>query len=128
LLAILPGVSNAVSQAVSNAVSQFEKVRDQKAIDSPVSGIDRTVPNGRPLALIKTLTLNPSPKSGEGLDHPPRDRRNPAVLAPLRPPWEKGLGDEGNELIRARGLVSNAGNCSEIVPQTTVNQTVVMGR
>lgn len=38
LLAILPGVSN--------AVSQFEKVRDQKAIDSPVSGIDRLAQNG----------------------------------------------------------------------------------
>jgi len=61
----------------------------------------------RPLALIKTLTLNPSPDFGEGLDHPPRDRRNPAVLAPLHPPWEKGLGDEGNELIRARGLLSS---------------------
>ena len=62
----------------------------------------------RPLALIKTLTLNPSPDLGEGHDHPPRDRRNPAVLAPLRPPWEKGLGGEGKELIRARGLFVQA--------------------
>jgi len=33
---------------------------------------------------LQTLTLNPSPKPGEGL------------LASLLPAWEKGLGDEGS--------------------------------
>jgi len=49
----------------------------------------------RPLASIKTLTLNPSPKSGEGLENQQQNRRYSRFLAPLRPPWEKGLGDEG---------------------------------
>jgi len=49
----------------------------------------------RPLASIKTLTLNPSPKSGEGLGNQQRNRCNSRFLSPLRPPWEKGLGDEG---------------------------------
>ena len=49
----------------------------------------------RPLASIKTLTLNPSPKSGEGLEDPQPKRCHPLFLAPLRPSWEKGLGDEG---------------------------------
>lgn len=49
----------------------------------------------RPFVSIKTLTLNPSSKFGEGLDRQSRDRCNAMVLAPLRPPWEKELGDEG---------------------------------
>lgn len=32
------------------------------------------------------------------------------------------------ESIALCQTVSNAGNCSEIVPQTTVNRAVVMGR
>jgi len=40
--------------------------------------------------VYKTLTPSPSPKKGEG------DKKNLKMpLAPLHPPWEKGLGDEG---------------------------------
>ncbi len=38
------------------------------------------------------LTPSPSPKEGEG-------NRKDFLLAPLLPPWEKGLGDEGKPLL-----------------------------
>jgi hypothetical protein len=39
---------------------------------------------------MEALTLNPSPKKGEGLK---------ISLAPLLPFWEKGLGDEGQSTL-----------------------------
>jgi precorrin-6Y C5,15-methyltransferase (decarboxylating) len=65
------------------------------AIEQTPAGISLIERNIRSLASIKTLTLNPSPDLGEGLENQQRNRRNSRFLAPLRPPWEKGLGDEG---------------------------------
>jgi antitoxin (DNA-binding transcriptional repressor) of toxin-antitoxin stability system len=52
----------------------------------PVSAV-RAIPKFTRCATFPNpLTLNPSPRAGEGLR---------ATLAPLLPTWEKGLGDEG---------------------------------
>ena len=59
----------------------------------------------RPLSSVKTLTLNPSPKLGEGLENQKQDRCNSLFLAPLRPFWEKGVGDEGVQFTRANSLI-----------------------